>query len=156
MKRTVLGLAVISFCAFCAAASAQKPMTGPNPAQAKAAAYFNENKTVTRTELKSLVQSLESEANRRKLISQLNAMVEAGKAPNSAGPKKTFGARILDLMSARLDRLTPEIVAGTRAIMDLPNIYDWAVRQVSDESQRSRWLEVGWKLLLAIVVGLIG
>jgi small conductance mechanosensitive channel len=156
MNRTLLGLVVLSMLLSSAMAVAQKPVKGPNPAQAKAAAVVTKSATTSEADLQDLVKTLENDAERKKLISRLNAMIAAKKGVKAAEPKKNIGAHALDLISARLDRVSTEFVAGTRALMDLPNVYDWVSDQLADDKQRSRWIEIGWKLIVAILIGLIG
>jgi len=61
-------------------------------------------------------------------------------------PDRTIGTRILDLVSLQIDSIGAAFVAGSRAIMDVPNAYDWVGRQLSDAAQRARWIEISWKL----------
>jgi hypothetical protein len=66
-------------------------------------------------------------------------------AKKSAAPKapnRNIGTRILDLVSRRIDSISAEFVAGTRALLDVPNVYDWLVRQLSNAAQRDRWIEI--------------
>ena len=69
-------------------------------------------------------------------------------------PDRTIGTRILDLVSLQIDSIGAAFVAGSRAIMDVPNAYDWVGRQLSDAAQRARWIEISWKIALALMIGL--
>ena len=69
-------------------------------------------------------------------------------------PDRTIGTRILDLVSLQIDSISAAFVAGSRAIMDVPNAYDWVGRQLSDAAQRARWIEISWKIALALMIGL--
>ena len=69
-------------------------------------------------------------------------------------PDRTIGTRILYLVSLRIDSISAAFVAGSRAIMDVPNAYDWVGRQLSDAAQRARWIEISWKIALALMIGL--
>ncbi len=147
MHRTLFGLVMVFMLGFGSAAGAQAPTNATAQFAAPAA---------TEAELSDLIKTLESDTERKKLISQLNALLAVKK---SAAPKttdRTIGTHILDMVSIRIDSLSEEFVAGTRAILDVPNIYDWAVRQLSDQAQRIRWLEIAWKIALALAVGLVG
>lgn len=156
MRRSLQGLIVLLILATCTTTMAQQPVKGANPAQATAAAAVTKSTTATEADLKDLVQTLENEPERNKLISRLNAMIEARNSQKPAASRKSVGARTLDLISARLDRVSTEFVAGTRAILDLPNVLDWVTHQMSDDTERARWVEIGWKLLVAILIGLAG
>ena len=57
-------------------------------------------------------------------------------------------------MSLRIDSISAAFVAGSRAIMDVPNAYDWVVRQLSDAAQRARWIKISLKIALALMIGL--
>jgi small conductance mechanosensitive channel len=148
MHRTLFGLIVVFLLGFGISAGAQTPSTAPDQPTSQAAK--------TEAELRDLVKTLESEADRKKLISQLNALLEAKKETASKAPERSFGTRIVDLVSRRIDAISVDFVAGTRALLDVPNVYYWLVRQLSDAAQRDRWMEIGWKIALALAIGLVG
>lgn len=156
MHRALFGLIVVSLLSVGLAANAQMPAKAPNPVQMKAAAKITTQAAPDAAELRDLIKTLESDTSRKKLISQLHSLMTAQK---NAAPKsldRTIGTRILDLVSVRIDALSADVIAGSRAIMDVPNVYDWAVRQFSDPVKRERWLEVSWKIALALIIGLAG
>ncbi len=107
-------------------------------------------------ELQELIKTLQNEADREKLISQLNTILSAQRSTVSEQPESSIGKRMLGLVSLRIDSISKEFVAGARAIMDVPNIYAWSVRQISDDALFSRWLEICWKVALAVFLGLVG
>ena len=156
MHRTLFGLIIVSLLGFGLTAGAQAPMNAPNPGQTKAAAPSATQAASNEAELRDLIKTLESDNARNKLISQLNALLAAKKYAAPKASDRTIGTRILDLVSLRIDSISAELVAGTRAIMDVPNVYDWVVRQLSDAAQRARWIEISWKIALALVIGLVG
>lgn len=141
MKRTIFGLIFLALLGVCATASAQEQGTVASSVDAQ---------------LESLVKTLENDGERKKLIGQLNALLAAKKNTGAESAKKTIGTRVLDSISKRIDAVSGEFVAGTRAIMDVPNVYDWFVRQMSEETARARWIEISWKIILALLVGLAG
>ena len=150
MKRTIFGLMFFVLLGVSAAAPAQQGTAASAPTAADAAAVASD------ADLKGLVKTLENDAERKKLIGQLNALLAAQKASGGEAAKKTIGTRVLDSISRRIESVSGEFVAGTRAIMDVPNIYDWFVRQMSEEKTRARWIEISWKIILALLVGLAG
>lgn len=156
MKRSIYCLVMLALLGTGAAFAQQAPAKGPNPAQGKAAAFIAQKNVATEAELSDLVKTLEDDEARKKLISRLNALRAAKQGMTAPETKKNMGARVLDILSARLDRLSTEFVNGTRAIMDLPNVYDWVVRQASDTAERDRWIEIIWKIALAVLIGLAG
>jgi moderate conductance mechanosensitive channel len=108
------------------------------------------------TELKSLIKTLENDADRKKLIGQLEVLLAA---KSTTGPEETesvgIGARAIGFFSGRMKQLSGEIVSGTRAILDLPNIFSWASEQISNPDRRARWIEIVWKVILSITVGFV-
>jgi small conductance mechanosensitive channel len=146
MYRTLFGLIIVCLLGGSFSLAAQAPAKAPPAASAGA----------TETDLRDLVKTLESEPDRKKLIAQLNALLAAKKSTDPKSSDRSIGTRLVDLMSERIDRISADFVAGTRAIMDVPNVYGWVVRQLSDVSQRAQWIEIGWKIALALFVGLVG
>jgi len=61
----------------------------------------------------------------------------------------------LGSFSGRMNQLSGDIVAGTRAILDLPNIFRWTSEQVTNPERRARWIEIVWKVFLSIAVGFV-
>lgn len=156
MRRTLFGLIVMFPFALGAAAGPQPAGRAPNPSQIKAAAQVAAQAPADEAELRDLVKTLESDSERKKLVSRLNALIAAKRSLEPKTPETTIGSRILDLVSLRIDAISEELVAGTRAIMDVSNVYDWIVRQLSDPVQRARGLEISWKIALALIIGLVG
>lgn len=108
------------------------------------------------SKLKSLIKTLENDSERKKLIGQLEVLLAA---KSKAAPVKTvpvgIGARAIEFFSGRMKQLSGEIVAGTRAILDLPNIFRWVSEQVTNPDLRARWIEIVWKVFLSIAVGFV-
>lgn len=148
MHRTLFGLIIASLLGLGVTAGAQ---TTENPA-AKVSPQAASNEA----ELRDLIKTLESDSARNKLISQLNALLAVKKSATPKAPDRTIGTRILNLVSLRIDSISAAFVAGSRAILDVPNVYDWVVRQLSDAARRARWIEISWKIALALVIGLAG
>ncbi len=110
--------------------------------------------TANETELKSLIKTLENDAERKKLIGQLEVLLAARSKQKSEQTEPVgIGARAIRFFSSRMEQLSIEIVSGTRVILDLPNIFSWASEQVSDPDRRARWFEIIWKVILSIAVG---
>jgi len=108
------------------------------------------------TELKALIQTLGNDAERKKLISQLELLL-AAKSQQQAKKKAARGisAQAVEFLSRRMESLSGKIVTGTRALLDLPNVYYWAADQFSNPVQRAKWIEIAWKVALAIVFGFV-
>ena len=77
MHRTLFGLIVVLLLGIGAAAGAQVPGKAPNTAQMKAVAKVTAQANSNEAVLRDLIKTLESDGDRKKLISQLNALLDA-------------------------------------------------------------------------------
>src|SRR5262252_3297011 len=99
------------------AAHAETPTPAPQPAPASV------------DELQRLVDTLQDDTARTKLVGDLRALIAAqrgGAAEQPAGPS-FFGQ-----LSQQIDAFTGELLAGVAVIIDAPRLAGWARRQVSD------------------------
>ena len=161
MKHTVFGLIFLAFSAGTLAAAA--PLgKAPDTRQAKAASTVlsQDGKPAisfpTEAELNALINTLENEAERKKLVETLktlNSLQKPGTVNKTT--REALGAQILSFLSDRMDRFSQDFVAGTRAMLDLPNVYDWSLKQATDPVLRARWIEIAWKLVLALAAGFL-
>ncbi len=161
MKHVAIALILLGFSAGTLVAA---PVSGkaPDSRQAKAAdrVLNQDGKLATgvpsEAEVNALIKTLENEAERKKLVETLktlNSLRKPGKAASVS--QEALGAQILGFVSARVDRFSEEFVAGARAILDLPNVYHWFVEQAGDTVRRTRWIEIVWKLTLALAIGFL-
>lgn len=150
MKRTIFGLIIFGLMGICTVAPAQVQPT------VSAASQAGQSSQPSVANLEQLLRTLENDAERKKLIAQLNTLLAANKQVAPGAPNQTIGTRVLESISRRVEAASEEFVAGTRALMDVPNVYDWFVRQISDDASRARWIEISWKIVLALLVGLVG
>ena len=112
--------------------------------------------TANETELKSLIKTLEDDAERKKLISQLEVLLAAkSKTLSEKAAPAGIGVRAIEFFSGRMEQLSTDIVAGTRAILDLPNFFSWTSKQVLDPQRRVAWIEIIWKVVLSILAGFL-
>jgi len=110
----------------------------------------------SKSELTSLVKTLKDDNDREKLISQLEMLLQVNtKSGERRSAPAGIGVHVIELLSDRMESLSGEIVAGTNAILDLPNVFNWLSEQVSDPKKRSDWVEIIWKVLLSITVGFV-
>jgi small-conductance mechanosensitive channel len=136
----------------CAAVAALVLAIAVVPAGAQqAAAPAAKPETVSVEELQRLVDSLEDERERARLVQQLRALIAAersrSQAETPAQPAGVFGT-----LSQQLDAITGEVLATAAAIVDAPRLIGWIETQATDDQARARWLEVLWHL--ALVFGL--
>ncbi|HVM80532.1 MAG TPA: mechanosensitive ion channel domain-containing protein [Stellaceae bacterium] len=115
----------------------------PAPAPAKP-------ETVSIAELQRLVDTLESDKDRARLVEDLKALIAAERAKQQAAPPSPRG--FLEMLSAELRQVGDEVLATLAAVADAPRIADWFEGQMSDPVARARWVEVATHL--GIVFGL--
>ena len=110
---------------------------------------------VSEAELRALAATLEDAASRKKLIAQLNALAAARQAASRQAARGA-GAQVLDGLSRRIHRLSRELVAGARVLVDAPRLARWLEAQFTEPQTRRAWFETVWKVVLAILAGLAG
>ena len=120
------------------------------PARAQqAAAPAAKPETVSVDELQRLVDSLENEQDRARLLQQLRALIAAERGRESGSPQAPQAELgVFGLLSRQLDAISGEILATAAAIVDAPRLIGWIKAQAADAAARARWLEVLWQLAL--------
>jgi len=126
-------------------------MTGAPAAQAELA---RPDLPVT-AELEQLVATLEDEAARERLLSQLRALLEVRQEAQAAPAAESFGARLLGRISTRLDVVGAELALGTSLLSDAPAAVGRWIESAADPVVRRLWLESGSKLVLILGLGLV-
>jgi moderate conductance mechanosensitive channel len=123
-----------------AASPAQAPTThaaAPAPAAKPA--------PVSVDELQRLVDTLQDESARGKLVAQLQALITAQR---QTPPKKPEGIALLGRLSRQIDAFTGEILAGAAIVVDAPRLIGWARDQIHDPVARQRWVDAATALVL--------
>jgi moderate conductance mechanosensitive channel len=101
-------------------------------------------------ELQRLVDTLQDDAARAKLVAQLQALIAAQRG--AAAQKTTaVGPVLFDQLSQRVDALTGEILAGVAVVIDAPRLIGWGRHQITDPAARRLWSEAA--LAFAVVFG---
>ncbi len=138
-----LALAALLLCLCAPPTGAQQAATPPAKPEA-----------VSVDELQRLVDSLENEPDRERLVQQLRALIAAERsgAPAPAVVQQPQPSNFFDTLSHELDAISGEILATASAIVDAPRLVGWVESQASDAEARARWIEVLWHL--AVVLGL--
>lgn len=120
-------------------------------------------------DLKTLVKTLENDAERRKFIAELRALIaarekvqppppSASQTPETQPPSaqapsaQNFGARLIANVSERIQQASTAIASAATTAFDLPYLLDWVKRQATEGQSRVAWLDLFGKL--AIVLGL--
>lgn len=124
---------------------------GPLPAGEAGA----EGRAMDLQELESLVATLEDEAAREALLGQLRALIDAQRMVREPPKAESFGARLLDEISGRMDAAGSQLAEGMAAFLDLPAVALRIVDLAADAEVRSMWLEVLAKLVLILALGLL-
>lgn len=87
-------------------------------------------------ELQQLVNTLQSDQQRAKLIAQLQTLIAA---QHHAEPAKSEGVALLGRLSTQIDAFTGEILAGVAMVVDAPRLIRWAREQMHNPTDRERW-----------------
>ena len=122
-----------------AAAQAVTPTPSAQPAPAV------EPAPVTVDELQRLVDTLQDDAARAKLVADLRALIAVQRGATAEKPAATV---IFGQLSQQIDAFTGEILAGVAVIIDAPRMVGWARHQVSDPAARRLWTEAGFAFVL--------
>ena len=88
---------------------------------------------VTVDELERLVDTLQNDSARAKLVADLRALIAA--QPGAAA-EKPAAVTFFGQLSQQVDVLTGEILAGVAVIVDAPRLYAWARQQIADPAAR--------------------
>ncbi|HEV2100843.1 MAG TPA: mechanosensitive ion channel domain-containing protein [Stellaceae bacterium] len=118
-----------------AATSPAKPAAQPAP--------------VSPDELQRLVDTLQNEKERARLVGELRALIAAQrKIPDDKISEKPAGILLLGRLSRQVDALTGEILAGVALLVDAPRLVHWAHWQITDAAARQRWIDAAYAFLL--------
>ena len=102
-------------------------------------------------ELQRLVDTLQDDAARAKLVAQLQGLIAAQRG--AAAQKTTaVGPALFDQLSQRVDALTGEILVGVAVVIDAPRLVGWVRHQIADPAARRLWSEAA--LAFAVVFGI--
>jgi small conductance mechanosensitive channel len=121
-----------------APAAAQAASPPPATTAARAAA-------VSVDEVQQLVDTLQNDGARKKLIGQLQALINAQR---HLPPQKPEGVALLGRLSKEIDAFTGEILAGAALIVDAPRLVGWAREQIHSADARKRWGDAATAALL--------
>ena len=107
---------------------------------------------VTVDELERLVDTLQNDAARAKLVADLRALIAAQRG---AATEKPAAVTFFGQLSQQIDVLTGEILAGVAVVVDAPRLYGWARQQVTDPAARAQWIEAALAFVLVFGVAVI-
>ena len=102
-------------------------------------------------ELQHLVDTLQDEKARARLVTELRGLIAAQR---KIPAEKPGGILLLGQLSRQVDTLTGEILAGIAVLVDAPRLVYWAREQISDAAARQVWIDAAYAFLL--VFGIAG
>ncbi len=102
-------------------------------------------------ELQRLVDTLQDNTERAKLVAELRALIAAQRRTPAEKPE---GVALFGRLSQQIDAFTGEILAGAAIVVDAPRLVRWAREQISNAAARQRWIDAGYALVL--VFGIAG
>lgn len=113
-------------------------------------AWAQEPAPASADDVRQLVNTLENDAERQKLVAQLKGLLDARKA---AQPAEEVG--MLGDISASLQGLGDDVLDAAAALQDLPKLADWASASLRDPAIRQLWGGTLWKLAVMVLAGLV-
>ncbi len=140
-QAAVLLLLAIGFAGAAAAQSAAAPaapLSAPAPAAAPA--------PVSAAELEHLVNTLQDDGQRARLIDELRGLIAVQRGAE-AQAEEAASTTLLGQISQRTEAISQEVLAAAAVVVDVPRLVIWVEQQASDPVLRDFWLDVGLKLL---------
>lgn len=110
--------------------------------------------TVSAAELERLVNTLQDDAQRARLVQDLRALIAVQRG-TEAPQEESTPATILGQISQRTEAISQEVLAAAAVVVDVPRVAGWVEEQVVDPVLREFWLDVGLKLLTIFGVALV-
>jgi small-conductance mechanosensitive channel len=107
---------------------------------------------VTVDELERLVDTLQNDSARAKLVADLRALIAAQRG---AAAEKPAAVPFFGQLSQQIDVLTGEILAGVAVIADAPRLLARTREQISDPTARGLWIEATYAAILVFGAALI-
>ena len=123
------------------------PAAGPAAAQEKAP------QGVDRAALEKLVATIENEQERKRLLTQLKALIAAQNATQKT--KAPAQPALLERLADRARSLTGSLQDLSAVLSDLPKAWNWLRGRLADDRQRASLVDGVWKTALAILLGLL-
>ena len=112
--------------------------------------------TAEKARLTAIVDTLKNDKERQKLISTLETLLAVNsKVEATRDTPVGIGVGGINFLTQRIESLASEIVSGAKAILDLPNIFNWFKQQISNPIKRSSWINIIWKVFLSITIGFL-
>ncbi|HEX6112169.1 MAG TPA: mechanosensitive ion channel domain-containing protein [Geminicoccaceae bacterium] len=106
-------------------------------------------------QLRELVTTLEDPAARERLVAQLEALIASSEAAAAAGPQnlESLGRSFATQLGARMSAFAESMADIALAIVNLPDLWQWLLTQVTDPESRTYWFEVVGKIAAVLLLG---
>ena len=111
---------------------------------------------ITPDQVAGLIATLEDEAARAELVTQLRLLTAAQDAeqPRVSTVIPALGAQVIETVSDQLAALNEEVTEIADAIADLPRLGVWISDQIDQPQARQRWIDIGQNVLLVLGSGI--
>jgi len=145
-----LGLAVVMALAGPSARAADPAAAAP--------AAAGQPQTLSSDDLKALVATLQNDAERKKFIAELEALIAAREAAPTpkAATQAGVGTNLIARLSQAVEQSSAALVDASAVLFDVRGISGWIERQASDPAARRDWLETLGKLALTLALAALG
>jgi small conductance mechanosensitive channel len=102
---------------------------------------------VSAAELERLVDTLQNDAERARLVEELRALIAAQRGIEASQPEAS-PPTVLTLISQRTETISEEVLSAAAVVVDLPRLAAWLEEQATDPVLRAFWLDVALKLVI--------
>ena len=111
---------------------------------------------IDRAALEKLVATIEDEQERKRLLTQLKALIAAQKAAETAkGPSPRTQPMLVERLAERARTLTGSLQDLAGIVTDLPRAWKWLRSRLAGEAERAALIGGVWKTGLALLLGLL-
>ena len=115
--------------------------------------------SVARTaELKALAKTLENDAERKKFLDTLKALIAAREATRKKPAKPGIGnglaARIAGAMASSIEALGARVAAVVGVLKDAPRLVPWAESWITSAYKRDRLIGLIWRFIVIVGLGM--
>jgi small conductance mechanosensitive channel len=136
-----VGFAVLLLVALASTAVAQTAKPAPPPAG--------------EAEVRALISTLENDAERQRLIAQLQALLRAQNEIRHGRDEATDDAAdVIDAVSARLGVLSEHLISGVEALLNVRGLGGWLRQQVESPARRTAWLRIAVAVAATFAAGI--
>ena len=105
---------------------------------------------INRSQVDSLISTLKDDAARAKLIEQLRLLTQAQENSQPQLITDGLGARLLSLISERVEYVSKSLAQAGDAIYSVPMALRWISREAADPVERGHWIETAIKVVLVL------